>query len=140
MSGTPRIGAILVLLDADAIRSIANIAKDDGFPPAFLSIQSTSVSSSYRKPDRLDPRTYKVGGAQSSPDMSEHEECELGRTILSKLRRLIKPCKWLYLASVLALKGQEVKRKLPSFLGSAKRLLQARIGQVRKVISIRCHL
>lgn len=62
---------ILVLLNSDAIRSIAKIAKDDGFPPAFLRMQSTCVSSSFGEPDiKIHGRTRLVF-VHSSLDLSE---------------------------------------------------------------------
>jgi hypothetical protein len=39
------------------------MAKDDGFQPAFLGKQSTSVFSGYEVLDERAPRAYKVGCA-----------------------------------------------------------------------------
>jgi hypothetical protein len=54
---------VLVFLKEDAIRSIAKMAKDDGFASVSLGIQSTSVSPSYEEPAEMAPRLYKVGCA-----------------------------------------------------------------------------
>jgi hypothetical protein len=54
---------VLVFLDSRAIRSIVKMAKDDGFQPASLGKQSTSVFSGYEVLDERAPRAYKVGCA-----------------------------------------------------------------------------
>lgn len=61
----------LVLLNSDAIRRVAKMAKDDGFPPAFLSMQSTYVSSSSEESDKQVRGRTRLVFVYSSLDLSE---------------------------------------------------------------------